>query len=99
MKIKINNFQRKLFKSKGNQSRENSNQVIKNRDEEDLKNDDYRNVFREIGESINVIILKMTLFLEIGVLEKEWLYRNVFYIGMYFGRLIAFWEIGKLEKV
>jgi len=58
----------------------------------------YRNVFREIGESINIIILRMILFLEIGVLEKEWLYRNVFYIGMYFGRLIAFWETRKLKK-
>jgi len=59
----------------------------------------YRNVFREIGERTNIIMLRMILFLEIRKLEKGWLYRNVFYIEMYFGRLIAFQEIRKLEKV
>jgi len=58
----------------------------------------YRNVFREIGERINIIMLRMILFLEIRKLEKVWLHQKVFYIKIYFGRLIAFQEIRKLEK-
>jgi len=88
MRIKINNFQRKLFKSKGNQSREtetNANMPLKSpvhkiiwrlenwRESdyvfcvemyfgrltafqrlEDWKTGDYRNVFREIGESVTL---------------------------------------------